>query len=78
MQYIHDFFLCVLKVIPCARPVKEALICSSCRRRATFSVVKTLDPGLRRDDDEVINQGFPGGEFTWGGCISISAYVSHK
>jgi hypothetical protein len=37
--------------------VKEPLINkSSCRRRPASSALKTLDPGMRRDDDEVINQ----------------------
>jgi hypothetical protein len=71
-------FCASLKVIPCARLVKEALVYSSCRSRTTFSALKISGPVLRQDDKEIINQGFPGGEFTRGGFILISAYVSHK
>jgi hypothetical protein len=31
---------------------KEALIYSSCRRRPASRSLKTLDPGMRRDDDK--------------------------
>jgi len=38
---------------------KEALIYSSCLRRLASKALKTLDPGMRRDDDEGINQRSP-------------------
>jgi len=34
------------------------LINSSCRRRQASSALNTMDPGLRRDDDEEIRQLF--------------------
>jgi len=37
---------------------KEALIYSSFRRMPESMSLKSLDPGIRRDDDEVINQRF--------------------
>jgi len=38
--------------------LKDALINSSCRRRPASNTLKTLDPGMRRDDDTGINQSF--------------------
>ncbi|MEN8204958.1 MAG: cytochrome c-type biogenesis protein [Pseudomonadota bacterium] len=35
----------------------ETLINSSCRRMPASSALKTLDPGMRRDDDKIITQG---------------------
>jgi len=43
-----------------AMTFREALIYSSCRRRPASSALKTLDPGMRRDDDKGIDQRFLG------------------
>jgi len=44
----------VMKVVGSryAQYVKETLIYSSCRRRPASRSLKTLDPGMRRDDDK--------------------------
>ena len=47
----------------------ETLVISSCRRMPASSLLKTLDPGMRRDDDEVINQGFH--KYVQGNTLSI-------
>jgi len=41
---------------------REPLINSSYRRRPVSKKLKTLDPGMRRDDGKEINQRFPGKE----------------
>ncbi len=38
--------------------IREGLINTSCRRRPASNALKTLDPGMRRDDDGGINQSF--------------------
>ncbi|HED18100.1 MAG TPA: DNA polymerase III subunit gamma/tau [Gammaproteobacteria bacterium] len=42
-----------------SQTTKEALINSSCRRRPASGTLKTLDPGIRRDDGDGISQRFP-------------------
>jgi len=43
--------------------IQEGLINSSFRRMPESKVLKTLGPGIRRDDGKGINQRFPGTKF---------------
>ena len=63
--------------------IKALLINSSCRRRPASNTLKTLDPGMRRDDDKGINQrclkstlagAFPGNR--WFGLFTLLLLAS--
>jgi|GEM_PF-317783 len=54
---------------------REALINSSFRRRPESKVLKTLDPGLRRDDGKGINQSLPKKIAAWLGLLLIGLPV---